>query len=83
MAFHVSAAGTAAGGAKQLTEWWGADVDLTFRFLDADGELTAITSAGLHLESRTDREPAGPEHPSRRCYLLLRKEQEDQRSEAL
>jgi SAM-dependent methyltransferase len=71
--FHTSDADTPPGGAKQLTEWWGRPVELTFRFLDPNQEADAARLAGLDLVARLDREPdEGHEHPSRRSYLLLR-----------
>ena len=51
---------------------WDYDVDLTFRFLDPDGEVAALDRAGLRTVARLEREPyAGAEHPSRRCTLLV------------
>ena len=73
VAFHTSDAETPSGGARRLNQWWEREVDLTFRFLDADQEATALDEAGLHLVARTDREPAPGEHQSQRSYLLVRK----------
>lgn len=73
LAFHVSDADVAAGGARHLDEFFGVAVDLTFRFLDPDAETARLEDAGLRVEARLERE-AYPdvEHPSRRCYLLAR-----------
>ncbi len=73
VAFHTSDADTPSGGAKELTEWWGHPVELTFRFLDPAEEQHAAHRAGLDLVARLDRQPHdAQEHPSRRSYLLLR-----------
>src|SRR2546423_330609 len=42
IAFHVSDDEIAPGGAKHLTEWLGADVNLTFRYLDPAEETSAL-----------------------------------------
>lgn len=73
IAFHTSAADVATGDAVTLRQWWGHDVDLTFRYLDPDAEVATLQEAGLSLVARTDREPyPGVEHASRRSYLLCR-----------
>ena len=73
ISFHTSDADTPTGGALRLDEWWGHDVDLTFRFLDPAAETAALAAAGLEVTARLDRDPhADVEHPSRRCYLLAR-----------
>ena len=72
MSFHVRDADVAPGGSRTLSTWWDHDVDLTFRFLDPDGEVAALDRAGLPTVARLEREPyAGAEHPSRRCTLLV------------
>ena len=54
-------------------EWWGHSVELTFRFLDPGSQIAALRRAGLELVARVDRKPyLGAEHPSERCYLLVR-----------
>ena len=74
IAFHISDPEVAMGAAKTLTDWWGHEVDLTFRYLDPDAEAAALDTAGLHTVARLDRDPIpGTEHPSRRCYLLVRR----------
>jgi SAM-dependent methyltransferase len=75
VAFHIEDAENAVGSVTQLTEWWGAKVDLDFHFLDP-GEVAAdLAAAGFTLMSRTDREPwPGVEHQSRRSYLLARRD---------
>jgi SAM-dependent methyltransferase len=72
IAFHTSAADVPTGEARTLTEWWGYQVELTFRYLDPAAEAEALRRAGLPLVARLDREPyPDVEHPSRRSYLLL------------
>ena len=72
--FHVLDDDAQPGAAKNRTEWWGHDVDLTFRFLDPDQELAGMAGAGLAFVARLDRAPyPGVEHPSHRSYLLVRR----------
>lgn len=73
VAFHTSDTDMAARQAKQLGEWWGRPVELTFRFLHPGDEAHAAHLAGLDLLAHLDRQPHhAHEHPSRRSYLLLR-----------
>ncbi len=72
IAFHVFDDDVAAGGSMTRSEWWDHQVDLTFRFLDPDEELTALIDTGFQFGARIDRAPyRGVEHPSHRCYLLV------------
>ncbi len=72
ISFHTSDADTPTGGAVSLTEFMGASVELTFRYLDPDAEVAALAAAGLGLVQRWDRGPYdGVEHPSQRSYLLV------------
>ncbi|HUK68736.1 MAG TPA: class I SAM-dependent methyltransferase [Streptosporangiaceae bacterium] len=74
VAFHTSDGDVPVGGVKALTDWWGHEIDLTFRFLDPVAEVRAIRAAGLDVIARLDRRPhTGIEHPSERSYLLLRR----------
>ncbi|MGW4212581.1 class I SAM-dependent methyltransferase [Lentzea sp. NPDC004789] len=73
IAFHVRDAETRAGEARTLTRWWDEEVDLTFRFLDPDGEARALAGAGLAVTARLYRAPdSRVEHASDRAYLLAR-----------
>jgi SAM-dependent methyltransferase len=73
VAFHTSDAEHRTGETQRVSEWWGHEVDLTFRFLDADEEVSALDTAGLQLVARLDRSPhAGLEHESQRSYLVVR-----------
>jgi SAM-dependent methyltransferase len=72
VAFHVSDEDFPDGGAKRVTDWWGHQVDLSFRFLDPHRETGELAAAGLALIARLDRTPhPGAEHASWRCYLLV------------
>lgn len=74
IAFHVRDADTRPGGGRTLTDWWGHEVQLHFRFLDPLEEIELLADAGLQLAARLDREPyKGIEHPSFRSYLLVRR----------
>jgi SAM-dependent methyltransferase len=74
IAFHTSDADSAPGQARTMTDWWGHEVQLTFRFLDPVAETDALTRVGLRLVARLDRSPLpGVEHASERTYLLLAK----------
>ncbi|MCP3800874.1 class I SAM-dependent methyltransferase [Allokutzneria sp. A3M-2-11 16] len=71
ISFHTSDAEVPVGGTRQLSDWWGHDVDLTFRFLDPAEESRMLTAAGLEVIARLDRSPhPGVEHASQRCTLL-------------
>jgi SAM-dependent methyltransferase len=74
VAFHTSDAQTPAGGVQTLTDWWGHNVMLNFRYLDAAEEVELMAAAGLTLVARLDRAPyEAVEHPSRRSYLLVQR----------
>ena len=74
VAFHTSDAENRTGESRSVSDWWGHEVDLTFRFLDAGEEAAALGKAGLELIARLDRSPhAGTEHQSRRSYLVVRR----------
>jgi hypothetical protein len=50
-------------------------VELIFRFLDPGTEIAALARVGLELVARVNRVPyPDAEHPSERCYLLVRRE---------
>jgi SAM-dependent methyltransferase len=73
VAFHVRDADTRSGQERTLTQWWGNDVELTFRFLDPAVETRALAEAGLTVTARLDRAPdPRAEHASDRTYLLAR-----------
>lgn len=57
IAFHTSDADTPSGEVKTLTDWWGHDVALNFRFLEPMAEIDALAFAGLVLVAHLDREP--------------------------
>ena len=75
IAFHVRDADHEAGDVITMTEWWGHAVELIFRFLDPGTEIAALARSGLELVARVNRVPyPDAEHPSERCYLLVRRE---------
>ena len=75
IAFHTRDSDTAPGEVKTLTDWWGYEVALNFRFLEPMAEIEALAGAGLVLVAHLDRVPyEGIEHPSRRSYLLVRRQ---------
>ena len=75
ISFHVRDADHEAGGVITMGEWWGNSVELIFRFLDPEREIAALARAGLELVARVDRVPyRDAEHPSERCYLLVRQQ---------
>jgi SAM-dependent methyltransferase len=75
VAFHVESQDVQRGGLHRLTTWFGRDVDLDGYFLDPDDVLAALHPAGFTSFARIDREPiADHEYPSRRCYLLLQRD---------
>ena len=74
IAFHTHDENTSPGGVQTLTDWWGHDVLLNFRFLDPLQEVESLAAVGLQLIARLDRAPYdGAEHASHRSYLLLRR----------
>jgi SAM-dependent methyltransferase len=74
IAFHTSDSENRTGESRTIDEWWGHDVNLTFHFLDADGEVLELREAGLQLIARLDRTPhARLEHESNRSYLFVRR----------
>ena len=74
IAFHTADQEIRPGGQRTMTQWLGAEVALTFRFLDPVREVDALRDAGLTLVARLDR-PHVPdvEYPSERSYLLVRR----------
>ena len=71
LSFHVSDADHPTGATAHFDNWWGADVDLDFHFLDPAEVAAGLRDAGFAVMSRIDREPwPGVEHASRRSYLL-------------
>ncbi|MDG6105001.1 class I SAM-dependent methyltransferase [Dactylosporangium aurantiacum] len=60
-----------AGPVLHLSQWWGHEVDLDFRFLDPAEVAAELAAAGWTPHARVEREPLpGVEAPTRRCTLL-------------
>jgi SAM-dependent methyltransferase len=58
---------------RHSTEWFGAEVDVTFRFFDPDWLSTELEQAGFAIESLTRRQPyPQAEVPTPRAYYLAR-----------
>lgn len=71
LAFHV---GTETVHRDEL---WGRAVSLDFRFFPVGVVTRSLEAAGLQILETSEREPyAGVEHPSRRCYVLARRQAE-------
>ena len=79
IAFHSSDPDARTGEVTTLPRGFNSNrstpvVKLNFRFLGPVEELDMLAAAGLEVEARLDRAPYdGCEHPSQRCYLLLRR----------
>ncbi len=60
-----------AGPVMHLSEWWGHEVDLDFRFLDPAEVSGELAAAGWAPHARIDRGPIpGAEAPTNRCTLI-------------
>jgi len=58
----------------RVTEFLGAEVELTFRFFPSDVVVAAIEASGLTIDARFERAPhTAVEHPSTRGYVLARR----------
>ncbi|MEV5971345.1 class I SAM-dependent methyltransferase [Streptomyces sp. NPDC051921] len=68
VSFHIGAE------VKNLTEWWGHEVDVDFHFLEPTAVATALREAGFRVEAELDRAPYPHEAETRRAYLLARRE---------
>ncbi|GAB3846583.1 class I SAM-dependent methyltransferase [Dactylosporangium cerinum] len=59
------------GPVMHLSEWWGHEVDLDFRFLDPAEISAELAAAGWAPHARVDRSPLpGLEAPTNRCTLI-------------
>jgi ubiquinone/menaquinone biosynthesis C-methylase UbiE len=58
---------------RHLTEWFGAEVDASFRFFDAAWLTAELEAAGFTIEALTHRQPyPSIEVPTQRSYFLAR-----------
>jgi SAM-dependent methyltransferase len=58
---------------RHSTDWFGAEVDVSFRFFDPDWLSTELERAGFAVESVTRRQPyPGAEVATQRAYFLAR-----------
>ncbi len=67
VAFHVGAE------TRHLTEWWGHEVDLDFRFLEPDAIARLLADAGFAVTASLVRDAYPQEVETRRAYLLARR----------
>jgi ubiquinone/menaquinone biosynthesis C-methylase UbiE len=68
VAFHIGSQ------VRHLTEWWGHDVDVDFRFFEPQDVLPAIGNAGLTVRARLERTSYPEEADTRRGYLLAQRQ---------
>lgn len=68
VAFHIGLE------VRHVTEWWGHEVDVDFRFFEPSDVATALADAGLLVEAQIERTNYPEEINSRRAYLLARRE---------
>ncbi len=58
---------------RHSTDWFGARVDVSFRFFDPAWPSTELEQAGFAVESLTRRQPyLGAEVSTERAYFLAR-----------
>jgi len=68
VAFH------AGDGELHRDEWWGHQVDVTFRFLDPDDVIESMKETGFVVEARLERSNYPEEVETKRAYLLVRRQ---------
>jgi SAM-dependent methyltransferase len=73
LAFHVDSAEFPTGSVNHLRSWFGRSVQLDGYFLDSDEVAAEVSAAGFTVKARLERQPAGGEYPSRRCYFLAQR----------
>jgi ubiquinone/menaquinone biosynthesis C-methylase UbiE len=74
VSFHIDSPDFAAGEVNHLTDWFGERVELDGFFFEPSDVARDAEAAGFTIMSTTIRRPLpGAEYPSRRCYLLARR----------
>ncbi|MFI1809398.1 class I SAM-dependent methyltransferase [Streptomyces sp. NPDC020422] len=68
VSFHIGAE------VRNMTEWWGHEVDVDFHFLRPPDVAEALRAAGFGIEAELVRGPYPHEAETRRCCLLARRE---------
>jgi SAM-dependent methyltransferase len=58
---------------RHLTEWWGVDVDVDFRFLEVAAVAQTMRRASFVVEAQIERTNYPGEVETRRAYLLARR----------
>ncbi len=61
---------------RHLTEWWGHQVDIAFRYFEPAEVAAAMGEAGLVVEASLLREHLPQEVATRRAYLWARRPRE-------
>ncbi|HUC38425.1 MAG TPA: methyltransferase domain-containing protein [Acidimicrobiales bacterium] len=67
VSFHVGSE------VRHLTEWWGHEVDVDFRFFEPEDVIEPLESAGFTVEAKLERVNYPQEVETRRAYLLARR----------
>jgi SAM-dependent methyltransferase len=67
VAFHIGSE------VRHLAEWWGHEVDVSFRFFEPEDIASALGDAGFRTEMRLERVSYPEEIETRRAYLLARR----------
>ncbi|MEH0823369.1 MULTISPECIES: class I SAM-dependent methyltransferase [unclassified Micromonospora] len=75
VAFHVGAE------VRRLTDWWGHEVDVDFHFFEVETVAGALREAGFIEEARLERAHHPQEAETQRCYLLVRRPDQQPRQE--
>jgi ubiquinone/menaquinone biosynthesis C-methylase UbiE len=67
VAFHVGSE------VRHLSDWWGYEVDVDFRFYEPNGVIELLEGAGFAVEARLERTSYPEEVDTRRAYVLARR----------
>lgn len=73
LAFHIDSPDHTAGQINHAREWFGHRVEIDGYFLPPDTVTRQLQDAQLKVAAHLQRQPAGAEYPSRRCYLLAQR----------
>jgi SAM-dependent methyltransferase len=72
--FYVSAPDHPPGSVYHLKTWFGHDVDLDVHFISVEDATDEVERCGFSIEAALVREPMSKnELPTRRCYMLARR----------
>jgi len=75
LAFHHGSDPATRKVTRQMSEWWGYDVDVTFTFHPRGGVAAILRQTGWKVFDSMERPPYGEdvEYPSRRAYILAQR----------